>query len=227
MTPDYQPINIIDQHLRQANRLVNDELIAELTDHYVASISERMAQGLSFDAALQEIYAGFGGRKGLRDLERQYNRVTLRHYSQIWRDCIQQQFRWPGLIIPMLLFGFICGIWLLLATSMPNPLSIDRLTNTWNGFAFGSIGGLFIQFVRQLYLHRRGLPNVSPQALYVLTRLLPLNAALYVIPFLLPHLAPYVAAGIYYALLALWLFVVVIQMQSYIQFYKLVLKTSR
>ncbi|QKZ12752.1 hypothetical protein [Spirosoma sp. KUDC1026] len=227
MPLDPQSLNPIDQHLRQGNRLVNEKLIAELTDHYVVGIAERMAQGLSFDAALKEIHTNFGGRKGLRDLERQYNRVTLRQYDHIWWDCIQQQFRWPGLLIPMFLFGFIGAIWFLLATSMPNPLSIDRLTNTWNGFAFGSIGGLFIQFVRQLYLHRRSLPNVSPQALYLLTRLLPLNAVLCVIPFLLPHLAPYVTASIYYALLALWLFVMIVQMQSYTQFYKSVLKTSR
>jgi hypothetical protein len=227
MNLDSQSLNPIDRHLRQENRLINEDLIAELTDHYIVGISERMKQGLSFGVALQEIYANFGGRRGLRVMERQYNRVTMNRYNQIWRESIRQQFRWPALMIPLVLFGFICGIWLLLANSTPNPLSIDTLTNTWNGFAFGSLAGLVIQFIRQLYLERRGLPNLSPQAIYVLTRLLPLSVVLFAIPFLLPYLIPYVTVGFYYVLLTLWLFIVIIQMQGYTQFYRSVLKTSR
>ncbi|GAB3764499.1 hypothetical protein [Spirosoma pomorum] len=227
MTPDDHPLNPIDRHLRHDNRLVNEDLIAELTDHYVVGIAERMVQGLSFDAALRDMYDNFGGRKGLRSMERQYNRVTTSQYNQIWRECVYQQLRWPGLIIPLFLLGFICGIALLLANNTDNPVSIDRLANTWDGFAFGSIGGLFIQFIRQLYLHRRGLPAMSPQAWYVLTRLLPVSILLGVVPFILPYLAPYAPVSFYYATLTFWLFVVIIQMQSYSQFYKAVLKTSR
>jgi hypothetical protein len=227
MTPDDHILSPIDRHLRHDNQLVNEDLIAELTDHYVVGISERMAQGLSFDVALQDMYANFGGRKGLRTMEQHYNRITMSHYNQIWLECIREQLRWPGLIIPLFLFGFIYGVWMLLTNSFSNPVSVDRLTNSWNGFAFGSIGGLFIQFIRQLYLHRRGLPNVSPQAWYVLTRLLPLSVFLCAFPFILPYLAPYMAAGFYYVSLVLWLFVVIALMLSYIQFYKVVLKTSR
>jgi hypothetical protein len=83
MPSDPQFFSPIDRHLRQDNRLVNEELIAELTDHYVVGIAERMAQGLSFNAALRDMHDNFGGRKGLQTMERQYNRVTISQYSQI------------------------------------------------------------------------------------------------------------------------------------------------
>jgi hypothetical protein len=209
------------------NRLVNEDLIAELTDHYVVGISDRMAQGLSFDASLRDIYANFGGRKGLREMERQYNRVTISQYNQIWLECIYQQLRWPDLIIPLFMLGFFCGIRLLFANNTSDPISIDRIANSWNVFAFGSIGGLFIQFIRQLYLNRHSLPNVSPQAWYLLTRLLPGSVFLGAIPFALSYLAPYLPAGFYLAFLVIWFFVVIVQMISHNQFYKLVLEPNR
>jgi hypothetical protein len=58
-------LTAIDQHLRKENWLLNEDLITELTDHYINGISDRLASGMAFDVALQEIHTGFGGRKGL------------------------------------------------------------------------------------------------------------------------------------------------------------------
>lgn len=41
----------IDLHLRKENWLLDEELIAELTDHYAAGINERTARELSFTGA--------------------------------------------------------------------------------------------------------------------------------------------------------------------------------
>jgi hypothetical protein len=125
------------------------------------------------------------------------------------------------------MLGFFCGIRLLFANNTSDPISIDRIANSWNVFAFGSIGGLFIQFIRQLYLNRHSLPNVSPQAWYLLTRLLPGSVFLGAIPFALSYLAPYLPAGFYLAFLVIWFFVVIVQMISHNQFYKLVLEPNR
>ncbi len=65
-------LQAIDRHLRKDNWLLNETLIAELTDHYIAGIDEQMIAGVSFEKALTEVHAGFGGRKGLLTLEEKF-----------------------------------------------------------------------------------------------------------------------------------------------------------
>ena len=67
LTPDQ--LAAIDRHLRKENWLLNEDLIAELTDHYAAGLEDRMANGTIFDAALREVHTSFGGRKGLLKME--------------------------------------------------------------------------------------------------------------------------------------------------------------
>jgi hypothetical protein len=62
----------IDRHLRQANWLLNDALIAELTDHYANAVAEKLAQGVAFEPALTEVQASFGGRAGLLKMEEDF-----------------------------------------------------------------------------------------------------------------------------------------------------------
>ena len=62
----------INRHLRKENWLYIENLIAELTDHYVVGLEDRIANGMTFDAALHDIHASFGGRKGLLKMEEAY-----------------------------------------------------------------------------------------------------------------------------------------------------------
>ncbi|GAB2526251.1 hypothetical protein [Spirosoma aerophilum] len=88
----------IDQHLRKENWLLNEDLIAELTDHYINGISERLAQGMAFDLALREIHTGFGGRKGLLRMEEEYQVQSYRKLGQLEWQLIRSFMngsRWP------------------------------------------------------------------------------------------------------------------------------------
>ena len=77
----------IDRHLRQDNWLLNDALIAELTDHYAVAVAEKIATGVVFETAMREIDASFGGKYGLSALERHYvqasNKSAWKKYRQI------------------------------------------------------------------------------------------------------------------------------------------------
>ncbi|MEZ0609284.1 hypothetical protein ACAW74_12245 [Fibrella sp. WM1] len=93
MTPHQQ--QQIDRHLRADNWLLNKELIAELTDHYVVGISDRVAAGESFDDALRAIHGSFGGRKGLLALEEQFEREQARHPRRLMRNILLSYLQWP------------------------------------------------------------------------------------------------------------------------------------
>ncbi|SOD89769.1 hypothetical protein [Spirosoma fluviale] len=76
-------LTAIDQHLRKENWLLNEDLITELTDHYINGISDRLASGTAFDVALREIHTGFGGRKGLLKMEEDYQVQSYRKHAQL------------------------------------------------------------------------------------------------------------------------------------------------
>ncbi|MCX6218889.1 hypothetical protein [Spirosoma sp.] len=76
-------LTAIDQHLRKENWLLNEDLITELTDHYINGITDRLAQGMAFDLALREIHTGFGGRKGLLKMEEDYQVQRYRKLGQL------------------------------------------------------------------------------------------------------------------------------------------------
>ncbi len=94
----------IDRHLRKENWLLNEDLIAELTDHYVAGISDRMAQEQAFSEALIEVYKGFGWRKGLLNMEEQYGVQKDRQANLMeWRK-MKTFFAGPRVLISVALF---------------------------------------------------------------------------------------------------------------------------
>jgi hypothetical protein len=91
-------LTAIDQHLRKENWLLNEDLIAELTDHYVNGISERLAQDMAFDMALREMHTGFGGRKGLLKMEEDYQVQTHRKRGMLEWQLVRSFMhgsRWP------------------------------------------------------------------------------------------------------------------------------------
>lgn len=96
LTPDQ--LIAIDQHLRKENWLLNEDLITELTDHYINGISDRLASGMAFDVALREIHTSFGGRKGLLKMEEEYQVQTYRKHAQLEWQLIRSFMngsRWP------------------------------------------------------------------------------------------------------------------------------------
>ena len=100
-------IQAIDRHLRKENWLLNEDLITELTDHYVAGIEERMAHGKAFDAALREIHADFGGRKGLLAMEEGYQTQKARQMNVIEWRIIRSFVEGPRWFITLATFGLL------------------------------------------------------------------------------------------------------------------------
>ncbi|MVM35853.1 hypothetical protein GO755_37905 [Spirosoma sp. HMF4905] len=74
--------NHLRSHLNKLKWLHQDEFIAEITDHYIDAISERMSQGDSFDAALISIYNSFGQSPGLKQLELTYWKFSAREFRK-------------------------------------------------------------------------------------------------------------------------------------------------
>lgn len=72
LTPDQKAA--LARHLCSTNLLTNEELIAELTDHFATAIDEQMATGESFDGALANVQAKFGGWPGLQTIQDEYAR---------------------------------------------------------------------------------------------------------------------------------------------------------
>jgi hypothetical protein len=104
LTP--KQLTAIDRHLRKENWLLNEELIAELTDHYAVGIDERLARGLDFDTAIGEIHRDFGGRKGLLELEEDKLKSRSRTINLELRKLITSYAQPPRLSLTILVFGF-------------------------------------------------------------------------------------------------------------------------
>lgn len=51
-------LTAINRHPRKENWLPNEDLIAELTDHYANGISDRLARGVPFDTAIEHVHTG-------------------------------------------------------------------------------------------------------------------------------------------------------------------------
>lgn len=90
-------LTLIDKHLRSDNWLLNNELIAELTDHYVDAISDKLAENVPFDLAIQDVHRSFGGRKGLLKMEENYQKTQAQTNSRVYRDAFKKAFQWPGI----------------------------------------------------------------------------------------------------------------------------------
>ncbi|MBC8152177.1 MAG: hypothetical protein H7Z72_04640, partial [Bacteroidetes bacterium] len=108
LTPDQ--LAAIDRHLRKENWLYFDDLIAELTDHYVAGLEDRMANGTSFDAALHDIHTGFGGREGLLKMEEDYQKSQAKSNGRLTPQLFISYFQRPRLSITLTLLTGVYGL---------------------------------------------------------------------------------------------------------------------
>lgn len=96
----------LDDCLHQQNLLTNEDLIVELTDHFTLSLDQQMSDGVSFEKALANVVADFGGRKELQQMERRYNRITFRQYTAVWTQAVLGQFKGYRLWITLTFYGF-------------------------------------------------------------------------------------------------------------------------
>lgn len=110
MTLTTDQLTAIDRHLRKENWLLNEDLIAELADHYANGIEERMANGIPFDLALLDIHKGFGGRKGLLKMEEDYQIGQKQGNVRLFWSILIQYLKFPRLhitIIVTLIFYYL------------------------------------------------------------------------------------------------------------------------
>ncbi|WP_375448580.1 hypothetical protein [uncultured Fibrella sp.] len=103
-------LTLIDKHLRSDNWLLNNVLIAELTDHYVDAISDKMGQNVPFEVALQDVHRSFGGRKGLLKMEENYQKTQANTNSRVYKDAFKKAFQLPGLGYTLLIWTICYGI---------------------------------------------------------------------------------------------------------------------
>jgi hypothetical protein len=108
LSPDQ--LAAIDRHLRKENWLLNESLIAELTDHYANATADLLAQGISFELALVDVQKAFGGRKGLLKMEEEFGITQYRSTIRLTRQLFKSYFRLPRLRWTVSLFVFIYGI---------------------------------------------------------------------------------------------------------------------
>ncbi|AUD07458.1 hypothetical protein [Spirosoma pollinicola] len=165
----------LDYHLRDTNLLTNEELILELTDHYTTALLERMTEGMTFETALTATQKAFGGSKGLQKMERQYNRVTFRHYDERWRQTVVTQLQKPLLYRQTLP---VCTVLIYLSFVGYSPNSTHELeldNDFYIGFATGALigfvvllAGLVLPYLKTVFTY--GVHNVPTEALYLITR---------------------------------------------------------
>lgn len=192
----------IDYFFRQVLMLSNEDLIAELTDHFSASIDDLMARGRTFPEALQEVFEAFGGRQAIRHMEWEYNRVTFRKYDRFWKDAVLLQFTSRNLWITIAVFT---GIFLFACYALPFPSGESKAGYFFGGFPFGVFfGSMLIAFKPiLLYVKERiykGPHNPQSEGWYLFKR-----SSLFVSLFLIVGLAgnaistvPPIVAALYF-----------------------------
>ncbi|WP_138990043.1 hypothetical protein [Larkinella sp. C7] len=147
LTPDQ--LTAIDRHLRKENWLLNEDLIAELTDHYANGIAEQVANGIPFELALIDIHKGFGGRKGLLKMEEEYHTTQAKVHIRLLRSILSSYFKMPRLGITVLSSLVLYGL------NVMFPLS---LKSDYVGFALATVALVtyFFAFRRLMYWHKSG-----------------------------------------------------------------------
>ncbi|OIN60176.1 hypothetical protein [Arsenicibacter rosenii] len=152
----------IDRHLRKDNWLLNEDLIAELTDHYANAITEAMEQGQSFDNALVGIHQSFGGRRGLLTMEDAFIKNS---YTAAWL-AVKQAARLLLLSPYVLLIGLVAyGIHTVLSTYQLNGflalIAVHSIFFTLIGLPFFTKLNWWAGPASQLKRKRSGIERVS------------------------------------------------------------------
>lgn len=147
LSPDQ--LAAIDRHLRQENWLLNESLVAELTDHYATAIVESLAQGIPFDLAIVDVHKGFGGQKGLLKMEEEYALGQYQQSRKVFKQVFRSYFRPVRIVLTSCLFvGFIQ-----FAKAFPHPGRYQMIAGGVSMLVslsvFAVSGGLLIHKFRQ------------------------------------------------------------------------------
>ncbi len=163
---------LIDKHLRHDNWLINNDLIAELMDYYVDAISAKLAEGMPFELALQDVYYSFGGRNGLLTMEENYLKTRPNARFHLYRSAFVNAFRAPGIGYTLLIFAS-CSVLAQLLQMEWLSQQIDAVRLAGRGWLLtGSLVGLFwaarIQIQFKLQKGTLRLNPASPPPVYSL-----------------------------------------------------------
>ncbi len=214
-------LTAINYHLREENRLTNEDLIAELTDHYTDALNERMVHGLPFESTLTDVQQAFGGVSGLQKMERGYNRITFQKYDSLWMKYIQKQGQWPHCLVPLFVFGVV--YWTTTGMSRQASFSAGTLVYTpWFSFISGSIAGLLIKFTQLIIQGGIRGKNFPHKARYLVVRIIPFALLLYGISVGLTYLNGYLPPFVYGATMSAYAALIIMYTISYSQFYQAV-----
>lgn len=138
MTLPPDQLTAIDCHLRKDNWLLNEALIAELTDHYTNAILDRVAQGMTFKYALLDVHKEFGYRKGLLKMEEEYGKTQAKSGIRFGHQQFKSYFRRPRLPWTMALLAVVYGLTLWIEKSGTTLFAVD----SWSFVAMVILGGL-------------------------------------------------------------------------------------
>ncbi|GAB3927286.1 hypothetical protein [Larkinella terrae] len=182
MTLTTDQLRAIDRHLRKDNWLLNEDLIAELADHYANGVEERIASGIPFELAILDIHKGFGGRKGLLKMEEDYYTNQSRGYFRNFKSILGSYFRFPRLYLtvfvtiaiyllnatyPLFLKSIYLGGVFLVILALSYILAFRQLAY-WNKSGVGRMGlqglnsALFIGYYSQLFLPEKLVQGFHP-----------------------------------------------------------------
>ncbi|EMR02778.1 hypothetical protein [Cesiribacter andamanensis] len=79
------------------------EVYEELSDHYLTAVDERMQAGTPFDQALAATHQSFGKQEGLKKLEKSYRKSAIQHYRRLHWQEFKERFRWPHMVLIVLM----------------------------------------------------------------------------------------------------------------------------
>lgn len=178
----------IEEYLEKEVRLIESELIEELIDHFMDSISLIMEEGTSFKESFEIAKVDFGGKAGLRKIQRAYQVNTLKNYRAGIQAEFLSYFQWPYL--------WRTGLFAALATCVVFYFNLRLPSWTqsdfWAGMIDGGlIGAVFILFIFTLS-NKLELGIFRPQARHWFSALCSLSlVALMVLAAALLYVFPY------------------------------------
>ena len=143
---------LIDKHLRSDNWLLNNDLIAELTDYYQESIATYIAGGKTFDEALRAVHADFGGRPGLLAMEESFVVAQQQDTVRLLKEALLSYFRWPRLpftlaVVALVVYLSMIGV---------APLFVDYAPHF---FAVAAVGHFLLILLEQGYPYWKSNPH--------------------------------------------------------------------
>jgi hypothetical protein len=105
-----EQLTALESHLRVKVGLQKADFIMEITDHYACALEE-LVPDQPWEEALKVLDEKFGGRKGLRKLEKEYIENAYRHFHQyhgklIRRYLYKTPYCWYSLLLLVAYFGF-------------------------------------------------------------------------------------------------------------------------